>query len=164
MQCVSDQTWKNTAGGLPQKSPFLEQTFATKPKNRNSSLLARSRKRRSRNPFTFLFVEKLPETEPMKSSLMLISLGWNNGRPLEEPRKMSSETSPSSSQDIHLNSGLHFPSTFLMLKAHLKCFRVKCDQDGWNVQEDLRKESTTTFHKVFTKFKHWLAWTPEKQN
>ena len=56
-----------------------------------------------------------------------------------------------------------FPSTFL-LKAHLKCFRVKCDQDGWNVQEDLRKESTTTFHKVFTKFKHWLAWTPEKQN
>ena len=31
----------------------------------------------------------------------------------------------------------------------MKCFRVKCDQDGWNVQEDLRKESTTTFHKVF---------------
>ena len=26
--------------------------------------------------------------------------------------------------------------------------RVKCDQDGWTVQEDLRKESVTTFHKV----------------
>ena len=29
---------------------------------------------------------------------------------------------------------------------HLR--RVQCDQDGWKVQEDLRKESVTTFHKV----------------
>ena len=26
--------------------------------------------------------------------------------------------------------------------------RIRCDQDGWTVQEDMRKESVTTFHKV----------------
>ena len=40
---------------------------------------------------------------------------------------------------------------FISLEANrLKSnvFRIRCDQDGWTVKEDMRKESVTTFHKV----------------